>query len=385
MTTSIAPVHIGAAVQARAWSERRTPAIEQVSEDIWSVPVPFPGNPLRYVLVYALLGSRRAVTLIDAGPPHPAAAEAVERGLHAAGRTVADVREIVLTHIHTDHHGLVPELQRQSDAGLRVHPRDLDAISSSYGAPSSAFPVWMDPAQPERDLGEPLGDRGRGGGIDWLCDIAGIAADSPSRTVFDDPPANQALGELRPTSLLQEGDEIDTGVRRLEVLATPGHAPGHVCLLGDDGILFAGDHVLPTITPHVAPYSRSLGNPLREYLASLRRVRDLPVELALPGHGYRFTGFASRVDHLLEHHEQRLTQLRNVVAERPGALAQDLASALDWSRPWAAMGPDAWLSATGETVAHLLELAARDALHADRPSPDANGRERPWRWRAASA
>lgn len=382
--TPVAPFHPGAAEQAAAWRDRRVPAVEPVRDDVWSIPVPIPGSPLRYVLVYALLGPGRGVTLVDAGPPDPVAEQALADGLAIAGRRIEDVCEIVLTHVHADHFGLVPALQRRSGAGLRLHGRDLVAIASDYGDPPASLPGWIDPDHPERSLGVPLGARGQRGGVDWLCDVAGVARDSALRAAYDDPASHRALGELRPTALLRDGDRITAGHRRLRVIATPGHAPGHVCLLDEqDGLLFAGDHVLPTITPHVAPYIRALGNPLGEFLRSLVAVRDLPVELVLPGHGYRFAGLSARADELIDHHEQRLAQLGALVADRPGTTAAVLAASVDWSRPWATMASDAQLSATGETAAHLLELAARGAVVPDRPTPDHAGRERPWAWRPA--
>ena len=84
--------------------------------------------------------------------------------------------------------------------------------------------------------------------------------------------------------LLREGDEVDGWA----VVEFPGHADGHICLL-KDGMLIAGDHLLPRITPAVGLYPDSRPDPLGDFLASLERVAELAPRLALPGTGSRST------------------------------------------------------------------------------------------------
>ena len=100
---------------------------------------------------------------------------------------------------------------------------------------------------------------------------------------------------------LREGDRIDGW----EVVGTPGHADGHICLLRD-GILVAGDHLLPDITPAVGLYPDGRPDPLGDYLASLERTIALAPGFALPGHGEPIRDPAARARTLLEHHAERL-------------------------------------------------------------------------------
>jgi glyoxylase-like metal-dependent hydrolase (beta-lactamase superfamily II) len=118
-------------------------------------------------------------------------------------------------------------------------------------------------------------------------------------------------------------------------------------------ILIAGDHVLPRISPNVGA-DRYVPDPLSEYLASLGRVRDLPVDLVLPSHGAPFAELAGRVDGILAHHDERNSALIALL-DRPRSayrLALDL---------FPAVPPDTLLHAVRETLAHLayLERAGR--------------------------
>src|SRR5207253_326564 len=92
--------------------------------------------------------------------------------------------------------------------------------------------------------------------------------------VYDRGPAMPLAG---PDGWLDHGDRVAVGARTLEVVATPGHTRGHVVLRDEAaGVLFAGDHVLPHITPSLGYERCPEPSPLRSYLQSLRLVRDLP-------------------------------------------------------------------------------------------------------------
>lgn len=110
--------------------------------------------------------------------------------------------------------------------------------------------------------------------------------------------------------LLREGDEVAGWT----VLEFPGHADGHICLL-KDGILIAGDHLLPRITPAVGLYPNSRPDPLGDFVASLERVAGLAPRLALPGHGDPIEDPAGRAREIVEHHRERLDATEEAIAE----------------------------------------------------------------------
>jgi glyoxylase-like metal-dependent hydrolase (beta-lactamase superfamily II) len=113
-----------------------------------------------------------------------------------------------------------------------------------------------------------------------------LAAQSP------EPPDPHASGWEYPDTWLRDGDSVPCGARRLEVVGTPGHTQGHVVFHeSQEGLLFAGDHVLATITPSIAVEPVLAENPLADFLASLAKVRQLPDVLSGwdPGQGDRWS------------------------------------------------------------------------------------------------
>lgn len=154
---------------------------------------------------------------------------------------------------------------------------------------------------------------------------------------------------------------------------TPGHSPGHLCF-HDAGrqILFTGDHVLPHITPNVAHHPLSSADPLGDYLASLATVAALPTDLVLPAHEWRFHGLRDRVRQLQDHHEARLGDVLDAVAD--GAVTTyDVAAAMAWDRPWNQLPALPRQIAVGEIHAHLL-LLQRNGTVDHIPGPPAHWR-----------
>jgi glyoxylase-like metal-dependent hydrolase (beta-lactamase superfamily II) len=117
---------------------------------------------------------------------------------------------------------------------------------------------------------------------------------------------------------MRDGDVLEIGGRKWQVLTVHGHAPEHACLWSrEDGVLIAGDQVLPKITTNVSVWpDQPMGNPLRLYLDSLARFRPMAREtLVLPSHGLPFVGLHARLDMLRRHHDDRLAETLDAVRE----------------------------------------------------------------------
>ena len=148
--------------------------------------------------------------------------------------------------------------------------------------------------------------------------------------------------------------------------AHPGpHRGSPVLVRPADGVLLSGDHVLPTITPHINGISRQ-PDPLAQFLASLERVGALTgVRLVLPAHGHPFTDLAGRAATIQQHHEDRLERLRKASIElaRPATVHE---SPVTCSRR-ARQG----MMADSETYAHLehLRLGGQATRWRRRPVP----------------
>src|ERR1700676_2569316 len=109
------------------------PPVEEVRPGLWSIPVPIPDNPLRYVLVYALELGGGGVALVDAGWNTEEAWSALSDGLASAGGSMSDVQAVMVTHIHPDHYGLAGRVREASGAWIGLHPADAVMLEARYG------------------------------------------------------------------------------------------------------------------------------------------------------------------------------------------------------------------------------------------------------------
>ena len=169
----------------------------------------------------------------------------------------------------------------------------------------------------------------------------------------------------RPDGWLDDGDRIALYDRALDVIATPGHTQGHVVLRdAAAGLLFAGDHILPHITPSIGFEPVPTELPLRAYLHSLELVRQLPDMRLLPAHGPVTGSVHARVDELLDHHGARLDACGAAV-ESGRRTAHEVAATLAWTRRRRRIDElDLFnqMLATAETEVHLELLAAQGRL-----------------------
>lgn len=163
-----------------------------------------------------------------------------------------------------------------------------------------------------------------------------------------------------PNRELADGERVDVPGWNVDALWTPGHSPGHTCFkMVDHGMLLAGDHVLPSITPHIG-MSRAdrAGDPLGDYLASLHKVNHPDISMVLPAHEHRFGHLDHRVHEIVAHHEAHLAALVMSLATGPKTL-WELAKSLEWNRPWDQLDQMMHRAAVNETAAHVRHLTRR--------------------------
>ncbi|MEV0714578.1 MBL fold metallo-hydrolase [Asanoa sp. NPDC050611] len=328
-------VEVTGTAQRAAWQRKELPPVELVRPGLWSIPVPMTGSPLRYVLVYAL-ALPDGVALVDAGWPADDAWSALVAGLAECGYALTDVRAVLVTHWHADHHGLAGAVREASGAWIGMHALDAAAVKgrSDPTAFVENITAWV---------------RARGGGDGDVAETVGS---------IEDARRFRALAE--PDRIIEDGDRPVAGVR---AVWTPGHTAGHLCFFDEDRrLLLAGDHVLPRISPNITLHPGQTADPLGDFLRSLTRTGELPADEVLPAHEYRFAGLRDRVAALHAHHAARLAEVTGLVSATPGATTWDLASRLTWSRPWPQVQGMIRRSAVGETYAHLAHLARRGEL-----------------------
>ena len=158
---------------------------------------------------------------------------------------------------------------------------------------------------------------------------------------------------------MMDGDEIGIGGRDWRVIMGYGHAPEHAALYCSElGVLISGDMVLPKISTNISVWSIDPdGNPLRQFLDSLKRYAGLPADtLVLPSHGLPFRGLRERIEQLEEHHRQRCEELHEACAQPLSAFEAVptlFQRELDTHQLFFAMG---------EAMAHLHYLYCRGSL-----------------------
>ena len=331
-------------VQREAWAAKVLPPVEEVRPGLWSIPVPMPRNPLRYVLSYAL-ALDDGLALIDLGMDTEESWDALVRGVAATGHHITEVRYAAITYLHPDHFGLTPRLRETTGATIAMHAADATALGHFTPVDTAA----------EKEA--------------WRVDLTGLGA--PPEVVEAErlqlvrfPPGESA------DIVLAHGDRLDLPGWNVEAVWTPGHTPGHLAFVDRDrDLLFSGDHMLPRISPNISSGPGELPDPLHRYLLSLHATTALPDCEVLPAHEYRFRGVVERARQLMEHHEDRLTEIRDAVAARPESTAWELTRNVTWSRPVDAMTPRLKRLAVRETQAHLIVLSDRGDVRSDGGTP----------------
>jgi glyoxylase-like metal-dependent hydrolase (beta-lactamase superfamily II) len=134
------------------------------------------------------------------------------------------------------------------------------------------------------------------------------------------------------------------------VLELPGHADGHIGF-ERDGVLVAGDHLLPDISPAVGRYADGSPDPLGAYLRSLERTVELAPELALPGHGEPIEDPAGRARELIAHHSERLDATAAALRDGPRTAYEVSLAVFPFD-----LDPSGRRFAVAETLAHLERL-----------------------------
>jgi glyoxylase-like metal-dependent hydrolase (beta-lactamase superfamily II) len=166
--------------------------------------------------------------------------------------------------------------------------------------------------------------------MDQLRESGAATIADQVQTSFGDHVADPTQWES-PDEWLTEGP-VELSGRTLEAVETPGHTAGHLVFYDlDAGLLFAGDHVLSTITPSIGFEPVMMANPLGAFLKSLALVRSRPDAVLLPAHGPVTPSVHARVDELLEHHRHRLDATEAAVRSGAGH-AYEVGGVLRWTR-----------------------------------------------------
>jgi len=314
-----------------------TDEITEVAPGIFRTQLPANITGLGHVNMY-VMEDERGVAVVDPGMPTKESWAAVNERLRQLGIPMRRVHSVIVTHSHPDHYGGAERIRSESGADVITH---------------RLFRTFYNPAEPP--------------------DLSVEEAATFMRSPFDPPPwggepmkmefsrrlrfaaAKRFPRLLRvptPTVRLSEVDRVSFARREWIPVHTPGHTADHLCLFdAETGTLLSGDHVLPTITPHISGLTAH-GDPLTLFFDSLDKIGAFAsdVKVSLPAHGTPFTNTGERVQQIKDHHHERLQKIRDISVDydRP-ATVNEFAQHLFSPRAQGSM-------ADSEAYAHLEHL-----------------------------
>ena len=365
--------------------ERASDEIVEVAPGILRMQLPIWMPGLGHVNTYGLL-DERGLAIVDPGLPGPQSWKALKTRLKSAGFQLRDIHTVVVTHSHPDHFGGAGRVAREARAELIAHrafttwsldrklrkqqarlsrreaeqlERDAAAVAETVDVSPDELPTVADVEGGDRDrqTGDPLLDdpsvERQRQSVPWGGETPWGGSKHPM------PPFRRrvmirALSMLftppDPSRRVRHGEPVHLAGREWTSLHTPGHTLDHLCLYdAEHGILLSGDHVLPSITPHVSGVGNG-ADALRSYIATLDLVGALPgVRLGLPAHGHPFDDVPGRVEAIKRHHHERMELLAAASSALGPASVQDLSHELFPPKHWGVM-------AESETFAHLEHL-----------------------------
>ncbi len=349
--------------------ERRPPEAEvrEVATGVVRIQLPMNMPGLGHVNCYAIEDAD-GVALIDPGVPSARSWQALNRRLTEAGLPIGRVHTVVITHSHPDHYGAAQRLRRLTGAEIVTHEN---------------FKTYWDPHEEDdfiREVAVPADYQAQAGAIEKaLMKVTKRERHSPwDRPVpwGGPPPDNQWKERLRwrivplllsklwqppkPSRRVMDGNVIMLGGREWLAVFTPGHTNDHLCLLDPaEGIFVSGDHLLPTITPHISGLTTQK-QPLLDFFGSLERMHTFDgVKVVLPAHGLEFHDLSGRAGEIVDHHHERLATLTKAALEAPDneLTVPEYSKHLFKPRSWGPM-------ADSETFAHLEYLRQTDRASA---------------------
>ncbi len=353
----------------RPKKQEQEPARNEISEVApgilrMELPIRIPG--LAHVNCYALLDENGAA-VVDPGLPGPATWRAIKDRLRQAHLRVRDVHTVIVTHSHPDHFGCATHFAVKAGAKVVAHD-------------SFSFLPYGQTREPEISLN----DFGHEGCHPDSSEPEGTPdgnGESPAKALAPVPTGRTPWGSVEVRSPLRirlkwqlmrllarrsfvptitrpvvDGQRLRLARREWTVVHTPGHTGDHICLHDPEtGTFLAGDHVLPTITPHISGLTPA-ADPLLAFFQSLDRVAAIDgVRTVLPAHGHPFESLSARSAAIKQHHFERLDEVKAIARDLGPATVEAFSQRLFRERHWG------WM-AESETFAHLEHLRhAREA------------------------
>ncbi len=314
--------------------------IQQLSENIFSINVPLPGNPLRNLNSFFIKGSKRNL-LIDTGFNMKESLEGLNAGLQEL-KADMNITDILITHLHSDHAGLAPAVASPSS---KVYMGRID------------YEIYRRFKTPEyfRKIDD--------------CFLSfGFSKEELQKNKSLNPAMIYLPDKNIEYEMIDDKDIIDLGTCSLKSLHTPGHTPGHICLYdGENQYLFCGDHILFGISPNITSWP-DVPDSLGSYLRSLEKIKELEIQRTFSAHRQIEGDVSTRIDELMEHHQKRIDEALAIVESRTESTVYEVASEMTWSiraKNWEDFPVAQKWFAVGEAHSHLEYLLERNKIKAE--------------------
>jgi glyoxylase-like metal-dependent hydrolase (beta-lactamase superfamily II) len=335
--------------QFLAASSGLLPDPEEVAPDVWAIAAPIPMGQITHTLSYVLRDDFGRLHLIDPGWDSDHNLAVLTETLDTLGFRLDQIASTISTHHHPDHLGIAHR--------LRVE----------YGAQVMLSGVEVDVLRYESDATESLRDD-----YSRTLDRWGVPAArwTELEESFDRP---VLTGPLTPDRALGDRELIEIPGHRLDVVGTPGHSGGHICLADSDRrILYSGDHVLPHIFSGIGIGFLPGTDPLADYYSSLARMSEFDEFEVMPGHEFRFRGLRQRSDAIAAHHRRRTNEVHELSRRLGDARVWTYAQHMTWTGGFDSLTRFSLHSALRQTEMHLalVRSDAWDVPPASESAPD---------------
>jgi glyoxylase-like metal-dependent hydrolase (beta-lactamase superfamily II) len=313
-------------------------AAVEIAADLWQLTLPIHRHNLGSANGF-LVRDADGYVLFDCGADVVECTEALTAQLDSIGAPYDAIHTLILSHGHGDHAGQAIRVGQRTGASILMHERDSTYMiyPNASDADRQQYAAWL------RRYGYPESE------------VEATLATTTTGTRGDR--RDEPIPVDRP---LVGGEVLEVGRYRFEVLWTPGHTPGSICLVDrQQKILLCGDHILEIVTPNVSLHPLLTENPMPGYFDSLHDFIRQEIDLVLPGHGPRIPDLSATTTEIERRHANRRAQVLALLSSTPQS-AYDLSTQI-WAKPgrrtWSSLHPHLRRNAVGMIAAHLELMA----------------------------
>ncbi len=267
------------------------PKVWPVADAAWQVRLPLPWDVASVNVFLFRCGD--SFLLLDSGVRTDESLLSLEAALHSLGADWPSIDEIRISHFHPDHIGAAAEIRRRSGAPVRMHPLEGELVKPLAGGRM----FFAEAAEFLRRNGVP---------------------DEHVETMRQQAAKERGhLERLQVDGVLDEQGRVAFDGGTLETVFAPGHSPALLCFYcPEQHVLFSTDAILPKVTPNIGVHWFYQGNPLGDYLQSLKKLETLDVRLVVPSHGRPFKGHRTWIENTRRHHASRCDSILGAMGER---------------------------------------------------------------------